>query len=65
MYIKIGEIISTTERVHGHYRRFIIPEEFHDRLIERGFKVISLQEEDGVAKYGDDDPVVIRVIAAK
>ena len=60
-----GEIISSTERVHGHYRRFIIPEEFQDRLIERGFKVISLHEEDGVAKYGDDDPVVIRVIATK
>ena len=60
-----GEIISSTERVHGHYRRFIIPEEFQDRLVERGFKVISLHEENGLAKYNNDDPVVIRVIASK
>ena len=34
-----GEILSQTERIDGHYRRFIIIEEFKQRLIQAGFKI--------------------------
>ena len=60
-----GEILSHTERVDGHYRRFIILEELHHRLIQIGFKVIETIESNGLAKFGKEDPVVIRLNAIK
>ena len=60
-----GEIISHTERVDGHYRRFIILDELCERLNESGFQVIERQESNGLAKFGSDDPVVIRIEAIK
>ena len=60
-----GEILSNTERVDGHYRRFIIPEEFQQRLAQVGFKIIEMTESNGLAKFGEEDPVVIRVNAIK
>ena len=62
---RIGEILSHTERVEGHYRRFIILEEFKLRLVEAGFKVIETIESNGLAKFGEEDPVVLRVNAIK
>ena len=58
-----GEIISPTERIFGHYRRFIIKDEFEVRLRTAGFKILEIMEEKGLAIFGDDNPVVIRVIA--
>ena len=60
-----GEKLSHTERVDGHYRRFIILEELQQRLILEGFEVIESIESNGLAKFGDEDPVVIRVKAIK
>ena len=60
-----GEVLSHTERIDGHYRRFIILKELKQRLIQVGFEVIEIIESNGLAKLGDDDPVVIRVIAIK
>lgn len=60
-----GEVISPTERIFGHYRRFIILEDLVSRLEGIGFHVLNAQEGSGLAKYGDDDPVVIRVVAGK
>ncbi|MBL1140618.1 MAG: adenylyl-sulfate kinase [Proteobacteria bacterium] len=60
-----GEIISITERIDGHYRRFIILDEFRERLINTGFKIIEEVEANGLAVYKDEDPVVIRVTAGK
>jgi adenylylsulfate kinase-like enzyme/SAM-dependent methyltransferase len=60
-----GEIISQTERIDGHYRRFIILDELKDRLSLAGFKVLSAIESDGLAAFGNDNPVVIRVTAEK
>jgi bifunctional enzyme CysN/CysC len=60
-----GEIISQTERIDGHYRRFIILDELIERLVSAGFKVLSALESDGLATLGDDDPVVIRITAEK
>lgn len=60
-----GEVISPTERIHGHYRRFIIKDELLERLTSRGFGIQSAFESNGLARHGDDDPTVIRVVAAK
>ena len=60
-----GEILSHTERVKGHYRRFIILEEFKQRLNQVGFVVIETIESNGLALFGKEDPVVIRVKAIK
>ena len=60
-----GEILSHTERIEGHYRRFIILEELKQRLIQVGFEIIEAIESNGLASLGEEDPVVIRVTAIK
>ena len=60
-----GEILSQTERIDGHYRRFIILEEFKQRLVQTGFTIIKTMESNGLAKLGEEDPVIIRVSAIK
>ena len=60
-----GEILSETERIDGHYRRFIILEEFKQRLIQAGFKITTTIESNGLAKFEEEDPIVIRVSAIK
>ena len=60
-----GEILSHTERVFGHYRRFIILDEFVQRLVQVGFEVVEAIENIGLAKFGEEDPMIIRVKAIK
>jgi adenylylsulfate kinase-like enzyme/SAM-dependent methyltransferase len=60
-----GEVISATERIHGHYRRFIVADELVERLKSVGFEVNYIVESNGLAVFADDDPVVIRVCAIK
>jgi adenylylsulfate kinase-like enzyme/SAM-dependent methyltransferase len=60
-----GEVISPTERIHGHYRRFIILEEIVQRLEATGFNIDQALEDTGLALYQDEDPVVIRIRASK
>lgn len=62
---RLGEVLSPTERIHGHYRRFIILDELRERLTSRGFRIEQEVESDGLAVFGDDNPVVIRVTARK
>ena len=60
-----GEVLSHTERIEGHYRRFIILEELKQRLIQVGFEIIEAIESNGLANLGGEDPVIIRVKAIK
>lgn len=60
-----GEILSPTERIHGHYRRFIIMDDLQKRLTSAGFVIESAEESNNVAVLGDDNPVVLRVHARK
>lgn len=62
---RLGEVISPTERIHGHYRRFIIAEELKERVRDAGFEVLDMIESNGLAVFGDDDPVVIRLTAER
>lgn len=57
-----GEVLSPTERIAGHYRRFIVLEDFRDRLESEGFVVEEVLESDGLARHGDENPVVIRAV---
>ena len=60
-----GEVISPTERIAGHYRRFIVKEELESRLAAAGFKIIDSVESKGLAVFGDNDPMIIRVRAER
>jgi bifunctional enzyme CysN/CysC len=60
-----GDVLSPTERLFGHYRRFIIPDEISRGVSDVGLAVVDISEVKGVAQLGDDDPVVIRLIAEK
>lgn len=62
---RLGEVISPTERIHGHYRRFIVKDELVERLTSRGFQIVSVVESGGLARHGDDDPTVIRIVASR
>ncbi|MDP0590191.1 MAG: adenylyl-sulfate kinase [Candidatus Endonucleobacter bathymodioli] len=60
-----GEIISATERIHGHYRRFIILDDIKKRLTSAGFKFETAVESNDLAILGDENPVVLRIHARK
>jgi bifunctional enzyme CysN/CysC len=62
---RLGEVISPTERIHGHYRRFIVKDDLLERLRSRGFVIESEVESNGLATHGNDDPVVIRIVGRK
>lgn len=62
---RLGEVISPTERIHGHYRRFIVLSELLQRLKAIGFEVTHSVESRGLATHNDDDPMVIRVECRK
>ena len=49
----------------NHYRRFIVLAELTHALETYGFRVEYAKESTGFAPYGNDDPPVIRVVAAK
>jgi hypothetical protein len=60
-----GEILSKTERIDGHYRRFIVLDELKERLSQASFKVVNAIESDGLSAHGNDNPVVIRLTAER
>lgn len=60
-----GDVISPTERIAGHYRRFIVLDELEHKLGKLGFVVSDSLESNGLAKHGNEDPVVIRVAAGR
>ncbi len=60
-----GEVISPTERIYGHYRRFIVLDDLKKRLSNAGFTVGNAMEADDLAVLGEDNPVVLRIHATK
>lgn len=62
---RTGEVLSPTERIHGHYRRFIVTDELAGRIAAVGLKLESMIESNGLAVFGDEDPVVVRSVARK
>lgn len=60
-----GQVVGANERVTDHYRRFINFDAFCERLATYGFSIDFRLERSGLAKHGDEDPTVGRVIAKK
>ena len=60
-----GDILSHTEKVEGHYRRFIVIDELIHQLNDIGFNIISSIESKGLAVDHNEDPMVIRIEASK
>ena len=60
-----GEQVGENEYVTTHYRRFVTFEGFVQRVEEAGFSILYKQEAKGLAPYGDDDPVVIRIVGQR
>tara|TARA_B100000767_G_scaffold261280_1_gene272762 strand:- start:3642 stop:4799 length:1158 start_codon:yes stop_codon:yes gene_type:complete len=60
-----GEVLSPTERLDGHYCRFIDLAILNEKLENIGFTVIESTESSGLAVFKDEDPVVIRIFAKK
>ncbi|MDA1306138.1 MAG: adenylyl-sulfate kinase [Acidobacteria bacterium] len=58
-----GEVLSPDERVHDHYRRFLVRTELEARLRADGFHIESSLESRGLSVHGSDDPVLIRITA--
>ena len=50
---------------NDHYRRLINFHKFLNRLYDNGFQVVFATETNGLAVFGDEDPIVIRVVATK
>jgi SAM-dependent methyltransferase len=50
---------------NNHFRRFIVNDELTEALSNRGFEILYNEESRGFAKYTDEDPIIIRIIARK
>ena len=62
LYFK-GIKISKNERIYGHYRRFIDAKDFLKKLSDLNFSILFSEESQGLSVIGDDNPVLLRVIA--
>ena len=61
-----GELAGRNAYVYeGHYRRFIVKTELEEQLKEYGFAIIETAEERKFAPFGDQDPLIIRIVAKK
>lgn len=60
-----GLKISSTERIFGHYRRFITPAKFLHKVQNVGFQIIYSRESSGWSVHDSDDPSLLRIVARK
>ena len=51
--------------VPDHFRRTINGNNFIKKIINKNYKILFFQESNNLAPYGDQDPVIIRIIAKK
>lgn len=61
----IGAPVERNAFIHGHYRRFLDVNETRRVIEEFGFHIIHISEDRGYSKYGNDDPVLMRLVAKK
>ena len=60
-----GNAVSENSFVTDHYRRFVHFDEFVGRVESAGFTVLYKLQSKGLAPYGKEDPIIIRLIAQK
>ncbi len=61
----VGEHKGGNAYFIDHYRRFIDSQEFLRSVIDIGFEVLYFIESDGLSKYKDEDPVLMRIVLRK
>ncbi|MHC4332181.1 MAG: class I SAM-dependent methyltransferase [Planctomycetota bacterium] len=59
-----GEPVGDNAFIDGHYRRFL-DLAFADRIKKAGFEIRATVIDDGVAVFGEEDPIVMRIAAWK
>ncbi len=62
---KQGKKISDTENITDHYRRYSDFEEIKEKIINIGLEILEDVESNNLSVFGDDNPVLIRIIAKK
>lgn len=62
---KQGLALGDREKFTDHYRRFIVLSDLIGLIEGLGWRVLFSIEEAGLARLGDDDPVVGRLVAIK
>ncbi len=60
-----GTQVEKNAYITDHYRRFLELDELVEALKNAGFTIRSAVESQGFAKYHDEDPSIIRIIAQK
>ena len=51
--------------IDDHYRRTINGNIFLQKIINKGYDVLYFEESKGLALYGKEDPMIIRVVAQR
>lgn len=60
-----GQRLSPTENYLDHYRRFLDYPQFTRQIADLGLRILFQIEAADLSPWGDDNPVVIRLIAAQ
>lgn len=63
IYGKGKEVGYNSYYYNNHFRRFIDVDEFKEKLISFGFKIITLEESVGFSKTEKSDPMLMRCVA--
>ena len=64
--LKRGKKISRYERIYGHYRRFIEPNDFKNKLKKNfNFKILYNRESRNLSKFKNDNPSLLRLIVKR
>lgn len=63
--MRSGVQLGKNERMTDHYRRFIDPSVFRDKVKRLGWKELFFVESNGLAPFGNEDPVVARIVLEK
>ena len=60
-----GEKISDHENITTHYRRYLDIGETIEKIRNIGLEIVYQLEDNDLSVYGDDNPVLIRIVARK
>jgi hypothetical protein len=48
---------------YSHYKRLINKDDFVEKIKSYGYQIIFIDEDTGYAAYGQEDPIIIRIVA--
>lgn len=59
------QVARNAYKYDGHFRRFVVMEELVNRLTETGFAIEYAEEKVGFAKWREENPPIIRIVAER